>query len=194
MYQVESGITSKDLARREHVGIRPDVQQRIEGLRDNEGLRKALDFDMLRAVDAAMVIVDKYNPTSPSFHPARMENGNEISHDIAHMAAMGVRISTMVGEAKAIASTIGRERHLMHGRKFFEVRKSHRAGLRGGRVTDKSVEYEVRCDPEYIELTMSEVLVKERMEILTALYASMLELINTLKYEIIGLREERKHG
>jgi len=194
IYQVESGITDEDLARREQVGIRPDVQQRIRGLQSNEELRKALDFDMLRTVDAAMLIVDQYNPTSPQFASARLDSGNDISRDIVHLAAMGVRIATMVGEAKAIANTIGRERHLMHGRKFFEVRKSHRAGLRGGRATDKSIEYEVRCDPEYIELTMSEVLIKERVETLSELYSSMIELVNTLKYEIIGLREEAKHG
>jgi len=195
MYQIALEIGNEELASREHVETPTRLATKIELVKSGaERLKDLWSEALYQSVMEALDIAEKYRPGSPHYQPQALDDLNVLTADIVHMQAFGARIATMIGEADGMVEELDAWRHVMHGRKFRTVEESYTSGVRTGRVTDKVVEYTVRCDDEYSNLIMSVAQAKRQAKVLDRNWEGLKELVNVLKYRIQSLLAEKKDG
>jgi hypothetical protein len=195
IYEIDMGVNQENLAQVEHVGVPDWLTQKIEMVRAGaERLRHLWAEEMYQEIHRALDISDKYRPGSPVYNAANLGYLPGINMDIVHIHAIGMRISTMLGEARAMANTLEVQRKLMKNRKLKAIRDSYAVGYRRGKITQGAMDIDVHNDPEYATMLEDTAKAKEQSETLEMHYKGLVELVNALKYQITTLQEEKKYG
>lgn len=195
VYEIDMGVTEDMLAAHEAVGLPQWVRDKIEMVRQGVSrLRSLWSEEMYQEIHKALDIADKYRPGSPVYNAANIGHLPNLNADIIHLHALGTRISTMLGEARAMANTLEVQAKILKHRKLKAVRESYRSGLRRGRATSANMEVDVMTDVEYVTVLEDAAKAKEQAETLEMHYKGMIELVNALKYQITTLQGEGRYA
>jgi len=194
VYEIDMGVNQENLAQVEHVDVPTWLVDKIEMVRKGvDRLRSLWAEEMYQEIHKALDISDKYRPGSPVYNAANLGHLPGINADIVHIHAIGMRISTMLGEARAMANTLEVQAKLMKNRKLKAIRDSYSVGYRRGKVTQSAMDIDVHNDPEYAQMLEDAAKAKEQSETLEMHYKGLVELVNALKYQITTLQEDRKY-
>jgi hypothetical protein len=194
VYEVDMGINDAQLARAEQVGVPAWLKYKIEMVRQGiDRLRSLWSEEMYQEIHSALEIADRYRPGSPTYDSRNLVSLVGLNADIIHLHAHGTRISTMLGEARAMANTLDVQSKLMKNRKLKLIRDSYSSGYRRGRPTGTGMEVDVHNDQEFAQMLEDTSKAKEQSETLEMHYKGLVELVNALKYQITTLQEERKY-
>jgi hypothetical protein len=192
---MDPGFSDEELSHKEEIGVPPDIQQKIQQVRDGvERIDQLWTEEVFRSAAQALDIMAKYRPGDPKYIPAALTTLSSLNADIIHLTALGATISVMVGEAQARFKEMDAFRSKMHADKYMAVKASYMSGLRRGKPTEKILDYHVRADAEYT-MAVDAVMKAERQAlVLKAAYEGLIELVNALKYQITSLQDEYKYA
>lgn len=195
LYQVHPGFEQADLFRKEEIEVPQDVESRTKLVRAGAArIQELWGVEVYASVTKALEISGKYQPGDERYTPAHLENGDEISADIVHLTALGTQIAVVLGEAEADHKKLDAWRSRLHAEKYMEIKESYASGLRRGKLTDKGLDYHVRCDPQYAETVQDTLAAERQVLVLRGFSDSVIELVNALKKRLEALMQERKYA
>ena len=194
IYEIDMGVTSAGLAQVEHVEIPEWLKDKVMMVRQGvDRLRSLWSEQMYQEIHKALDIADKYRPGSPIYSSSNLIYLPGLNMDIVHLHALGTRIATMLGEARAMANTLEVQAKLLKNRKLKAIRESYGVGYRRGKITGAALDIDVHNDPEYAQMLEDAAKAKEQSETLEMHYKGLIELVNALKYQITTLQGEKKY-